>query len=301
MRKGFVAGNWKMNLDRKAALALCATLREQRGAAQRGQGLRVAVVPPFVYLSEVVQALAGSAILVGAQDVCERVSGAFTGEVSAGMLKDVGARFALVGHSERRHVYSESDELANQKLRRLLEADLEAILCVGETLEERREKRTETVVARQLTRALAGVTRAELARITLAYEPVWAIGTGQNATPEQASQVHQYLRGVLSGLYDEGAAESLCIQYGGSVTANNAASILVAPDVDGGPGRRCILEERDLPPDHRRGSALAVRWKRSLLRLRTLRRGVVTLVVSYQARPCSAARRAASAVSLSRS
>jgi len=237
VRKRFVAGNWKMNLDRKAALALCATLREQRGAepSLRGgePGVRVAVVPPFVYLADAVQALSGSAILVGAQDVCERVSGAFTGEVSAGMLKDVGVRFALVGHSERRHVYGESDELANQKLRRLLEAGLDAILCVGETLEERREKRTETVVARQLTRALAEVTRAELPRITLAYEPVWAIGTGQNATPEQASQVHQYLRGVLSGLYDEGAAENLCIQYGGSVAVNNCASILAAPDVDG--------------------------------------------------------------------
>lgn len=229
-RKPYIAGNWKMNLDRKAALALCATLREQRGSEK---GVRLAVVPPFVYLSDVVQALSGSAIQVGAQDVCDRVSGAFTGEVSAAMLKDVGVRFALVGHSERRHVYGESDELANQKLRRLLEADLEAILCVGETLEERQKKHTETVVSRQLTRALAGVTRAELARITLAYEPVWAIGTGQNATPEQASQVHQYLRGVLSGLYDEGAAEGLCIQYGGSVAANNCTAILAAPDVDG--------------------------------------------------------------------
>jgi len=229
-RKRHVAGNWKMNLERRSALALCAVLREQRGAEK---DVRISVAPPFVYLAEVVQALNGCAIQVGAQDVCDRVSGAFTGEVSAAMLKDVGARFALVGHSERRHVYGEGDELVNQKLLRLLEAGLEAILCVGETLPERQAKKTETVVSRQLSRGLAGVARADLPRVTVAYEPVWAIGTGQNATPEQASQVHQYLRGVVSGLYDEGAAEALCIQYGGSVSPQNAATILAAPDVDG--------------------------------------------------------------------
>ena len=229
-RRRYVAGNWKMNLERRSALALCATLREQRGAER---SLRVAVAPPFVYLAEVVKALDGSTILAGAQDVCERVSGAFTGEVSAAMLKDVGARFAIVGHSERRHVYGEPDELVNQKLLRVLEAGLEGILCVGETLAERQAKQTEAVVSRQLTRGLAGVARADLARVTVAYEPVWAIGTGQNATPEQASAVHQYLRGVLSGLYDEAAGENLCIQYGGSVSPQNAAAILSAPEVDG--------------------------------------------------------------------
>jgi triosephosphate isomerase len=230
VRKPYVAGNWKMNLERRSALALCAALRAARGG---GRDVRLAVAPPFVYLAEVVRALEGSAIAVGAQDVCDRVSGAFTGEVSAAMLKDVGARFAVVGHSERRHVYGEGDELVNQKLRRALEAGLEVILCVGETLAERAAKKTEAVVARQLTQGLAGVARAELARLTVAYEPVWAIGTGQNATPEQASEVHQYLRGVFSGLYDEGAAEALTIQYGGSVSPANAGAILAAPDVDG--------------------------------------------------------------------
>jgi triosephosphate isomerase len=230
VRKAFVAGNWKMNLERKSALSLCAALREARGTSAAP---RVAVAPPFVYLAEVAAALRGSTILVGAQDVGDRVSGAFTGEVSAAMLKDVGAAFAIVGHSERRHVYGEGDELTNQKALRALEAGLEVILCVGETLAERQAKKTETVVARQLTQGLAGVARADLARVTVAYEPVWAIGTGQNATPEQASQVHQYLRGVLSGLYDERAAEALVIQYGGSVSASNAAAILRAPDVDG--------------------------------------------------------------------
>ena len=229
MRQRYVAGNWKCNLDRKGALALVAALREKVPAG----GPKAAVAPPFVYLPEIVRALEGSPIRVGAQDVCDRVSGAFTGEVSAAMLKDVGAHFAIVGHSERRHVYGEGDALTNQKLLRVLEAGLEVILCVGETLEERQARKTETVVARQLTQGLAGVARADLARVTIAYEPVWAIGTGQNATPEQASAVHQYLRGVFSGLHDERAAEAVTIQYGGSVNDKNAATILGAPDVDG--------------------------------------------------------------------
>jgi len=229
VRQRYVAGNWKCNLDQRAGLALVAALREQLPAGKA----RVALAPPFVYLPAIARALEGSPIMLGAQDVCDRASGAFTGEVSAAMLKDVGARFAIVGHSERRHVYGEGDALTNQKLLRVLEAGLEGILCVGETLEERQAKQTETVVARQLTLGLAGVARADLARVTVAYEPVWAIGTGQNATPEQASAVHQYLRGVLSGLYDERAAEAVTIQYGGSVSAANAATILAAPDVDG--------------------------------------------------------------------
>jgi triosephosphate isomerase len=245
MRTPYVAGNWKMNLERRSALALCSALREAAGARQ---GVRIAVAPPAVYLAEVVGALQGSAIRVGAQDVCDRDKGAFTGEVSAAMLKDVGAAFAIVGHSERRHVYGEGDELTNQKLLRLLEQGLEAILCVGETLDERESKQTEKVVARQLTRGLAGVARGDLARVTLAYEPVWAIGTGRNATPEQATAVHQYLRGVLSGLYDERAGEALTIQYGGSVTPANAAAILAAPDVDGAlVGGAALKSETFLP------------------------------------------------------
>jgi triosephosphate isomerase len=230
VRKRTVAGNWKMNLDAKGARALAEGVRARVGTKR---DVDVAVVPPFVYLAEVARALDGSPVRCGAQNVCDRASGAFTGEVCAAMLRDVGASFALVGHSERRHVYGESDELVNQKVQRLLESGLDVVLCVGETLEERRAKRTETVVARQLTRGLAGVAADALPRITVAYEPVWAIGTGQNATPEQASQVHQYLRGVFSGLYDEAASEALRIQYGGSVSPANAAAILNAPDVDG--------------------------------------------------------------------
>ena len=230
MRKPYIAGNWKMNLDRRAALALVAGLREHLA---RRADVDVALAPPFVYLGEVARALQGSPFRLGAQDVCDQAAGAYTGEVSAGMLKDVGARFALVGHSERRHVYGETDRLVNAKVQRALEAGLEVILCLGETLEERRANRTESVVSRQLAQGLSGVKAADLPRITLAYEPVWAIGTGQNATPEQASAVHQYLRGVLSGLYDEAAAGATRIQYGGSVSPANARAILASPDIDG--------------------------------------------------------------------
>jgi len=219
-----------MNLDRAAALELARALREGLGALDDRD---VAVFPPYVYLPEVAAALKGSPIRVGAQDVCDRKSGAFTGEVSADMLRDVGASLALVGHSERRHVYGEGDELANAKLHAALQGGLEVVLCVGETLAEREAGPTEEVNGRQLTRGLAGVSAADLARVTLAYEPVWAIGTGLTATPEQAGQVHGYLRGILAGLYDDASAERVRIQYGGSVKAGNAAELLSLPDVDG--------------------------------------------------------------------
>jgi triosephosphate isomerase len=230
MRKPFIAGNWKMNLQRESALALVSTLREALGARS---DVDVAVFPPFVYLGDVARALAGSPIRVGGQNCCDQVSGAYTGEVSAAMLVDVGATLVILGHSERRHVYGESDELVQKKARTALDANLDVILCVGETLAERQSGKTETVIGRQLTRGLAGVSSRELARITLAYEPVWAIGTGHNATPEQASQAHAYLRGVLSSLYHDGSASNVRIQYGGSVKPSNADALLTASDVDG--------------------------------------------------------------------
>jgi triosephosphate isomerase len=229
-RRPFLAGNWKMNLDRAGAVALARALRERLTQLDDRD---VAVFPPFVYLPEVAAVLAGTPIRVGGQDVCDRKAGAFTGEVSADMLRDVGATLALAGHSERRHVYGEGDALVNAKLRAALEGGLEVILCVGETLEEREAGRTEEVNGRQLTLGLEGVAAHDLARITIAYEPVWAIGTGRNASPEQAGEVHSYLRGVLAGLYDDAAAERMRIQYGGSVKAENAAQLLAQPDVDG--------------------------------------------------------------------
>jgi len=229
--KPYIAGNWKMNLDRARAVALAQALRAEVG--QPGP-VDVAVFPPFVYLPAVVEALAGSAIAVGAQDVCEQPkAGAFTGEVSAAMLADVGATIALVGHSERRHVYGETDALVRAKLEAALAGGLDVILCVGEKLEEREAGQTESVNARQLSAGLSGLSRDDLARITVAYEPVWAIGTGRTATPEQAAEVHSYLRGVVSGLFDQAAAAALRIQYGGSVKPDNTAALLASPDVNG--------------------------------------------------------------------
>ena len=230
MRKPYLAGNWKMNLDRKSALELVQALRDAVG---NRDDVEVAVVPPFVYVSEIVAALEGSPIKVGAQNMCDQASGAFTGEVSAAMLKDVGADLVVLGHSERRHVYGEADEGINAKVLHALELGLDVILCVGELQEEREGGRTEEVVRTQLTRGLEGVSTADMSRVTIAYEPVWAIGTGLTATPAQAGEVHQYLRGLLSGLYNDSVSGATRIQYGGSVKPSNVAELMAVSDVDG--------------------------------------------------------------------
>ena len=229
-RVPYLAGNWKMNLDRRGALELVSALVSAVGDDRSRE---VAVFPPFVYIDEVARAAAGSAVEVGAQDVSDEPYGAFTGEVSVEMLKDVGARSVIVGHSERRHLYGETDDLVNRKLRAALAGGLKVVLCVGETLEERRADRTEQVTGGQLTEGLAGVSADDLARLTVAYEPVWAIGTGQTATPIEASAAHTYLRGVLSGLYDQRLADTVRIQYGGSVKPDNISELMAVPDVDG--------------------------------------------------------------------
>ena len=245
MRRPFIAGNWKMNLERASALSLCSALRE--GLARRGD-VDAAVFPPFVYLAEVVRALEGTAIRVGAQNCCDERSGAFTGEVGAAMIADVGATMVILGHSERRHLYGEGDELVNAKLGVALDTGLDAILCVGETLAERQENRTEKVIGRQLQQGLAGVSERQLARVTIAYEPVWAIGTGQTATPKQAGEAHGYLRGVLGGLYSPPVAETVRIQYGGSVKPSNVKELMAVPEVDGClVGGACLQAETFLP------------------------------------------------------
>lgn len=230
MRTPYIAGNWKLNLDRAAALDLARGIAAANGD---GTGVDLAVAPPFVHIEAVAEALRGSGVRVGAQDCCDQDSGAYTGEVSARMLTEVGATFAIVGHSERRHVYGESDALTAAKLRAALAGGLDAILCLGELLEERQAGQTEAVVRRQLTSALADFDPADLARLTLAYEPVWAIGTGEVATPDQAEEVHAFARGLLAGLFDDVAAASVRIQYGGSVKPDNAADLLGRPNVDG--------------------------------------------------------------------
>jgi triosephosphate isomerase len=229
MRRPLVAGNWKLNGGRAANAelirALCAGL-PQRSACD------VMVCPPFVYLAEVVTAAAGR-LLVGAQSVSAEASGAFTGEVSAAMLRDVGCTHAIVGHSERRALYGESDALVARKFRAVRDAGLQPILCVGETLEERLAGVTTQVVSRQLCAVLdAGGADAFAAGI-VAYEPVWAIGTGRTATPEQAQEVHAAIRSIVAAR-DARIAAELRILYGGSVKGSNARALFSMPDIDGG-------------------------------------------------------------------
>jgi triosephosphate isomerase len=231
MRKKFVAGNWKMFTNKTTARQLAAAVVRGIGGEQR---ISVAVCPPFPYLPLVFEALQGSSVAMGAQNCYHEKEGAFTGEVSPAMLVDVGCRYVILGHSERRHKLGESNAFINRKVHAALAAGLEVILCLGETLEERQGNRTEAVLESQLNGSLAGLDAAMLRRMVLAYEPVWAIGTGQNATPEQAQQAHAFIRGQIRQRFGEESASSLPIQYGGSVKPDNAASLFRQPDVDGG-------------------------------------------------------------------
>ncbi len=229
-RKKFVAGNWKMYTNSATARELAATVAKDVGNDDR---VTVAVCPPFPYLPEVGKAIHGSKVALGAQNCYIEKEGAFTGEVSPTMLVDVGCKYVILGHSERRHKFGETDELINTKVKAALAAGLEVILCIGETLQEREANHTEAILDRHVKKGLAGVPESDLARVTLAYEPVWAIGTGKNATPQQAQEAHAFVRRGISQIYSEKAAAAIPIQYGGSVKPDNAASLLHQPDVDG--------------------------------------------------------------------
>jgi triosephosphate isomerase len=231
MRQKFVAGNWKMHTDRHSARELAAAV--VRGVAGETR-VAVAVCPPFPYLSLVGEVLRGGPVALGAQNAYPEREGAFTGEVSPTMLTDLGCRYVILGHSERRHKLGESDAFINRKVRACLGAGLEVILCLGETLAERQAGRTEAVLQGQLSAALEGLDAAALRRVVLAYEPVWAIGTGQNATPQQAEDAHAFLRGQVRDRLGEEAAGDLLILYGGSAKPDNVAALLRQPDVDGG-------------------------------------------------------------------
>jgi triosephosphate isomerase (TIM) len=229
-RKLFIAANWKMNTSSASSAALAGELVKLMGQTEK---VDLAVCPPFVYLPGVAKALAGSRIALGGQNMFYDNDGAFTGEISTAMLKDVGCRYVILGHSERRHVIGESDELINRKVLKALADGLLPIFCVGELLEERKSGHTEDVVRRQVKLGLEGVGRGEMTKVTIAYEPVWAIGTGVTASPEQAQEVHAMIRGLLAATYDRATAEAIRIQYGGSVKASNAAELLRQPDIDG--------------------------------------------------------------------
>ncbi len=229
MRNYYIAGNWKMHKTVSESVALASELK----SALSGCGERLLVAPAFTALEAVGKALKGSNVRLGAQNMGPEEQGAHTGEVSVLMLKDLGVSAVILGHSERRHSYLEDDALVNKKLLLALKHGLEPILCVGETLEEREAGRLEAVVGTQVREGLKGVPAAELGKVTLAYEPVWAIGTGKTATPADADAVHAYIRGVLSGLYGQAAAKAMCIQYGGSVKPDNAAELMAMPNIDG--------------------------------------------------------------------
>lgn len=230
MRRLLIAGNWKMNLSRAEAVALARAVVE--GAAARAD-VELAVCPPSVYLDAVAGIVRGSTVRLGAQNVWPEPNGAFTGEISTAMLLDLGCQDVILGHSERRQLCGETDAVVNRKLHAALAAGLRPILCVGETLAEREAGRTSAVVRGQTVGSLSGVSAEQMARVVIAYEPVWAIGTGKVATPAQAEEVHADLRKLLAEQYNGPLAESVRILYGGSVKPSNAGELLAQPNIDG--------------------------------------------------------------------
>lgn len=230
LRKLFIAGNWKMNKTVAEALALAAELKHR---LEDAAAVDVLVAPPFTALQAVAAALRDSNIAVGAQHLHWEKSGAFTGEVSAAMLVEVGCSHVIIGHSERRQFFGETNETVNRRLKAALAAGLRPMVCVGETLAQRDGNQVESVLTDQVTNALAGISVEQMKTVTIAYEPVWAIGTGRNATATQAQEAHAIIRGLLKKLFGTQAADSARIQYGGSVNPNNARELMSQPDVDG--------------------------------------------------------------------
>ena len=243
-RRPIVAGNWKMNCTAASAVQLATGVHEQCGPF--AGSVDVGVCPTALHLAGVLGALcdAGSPVLVGAQNCYFEPAGAFTGEVSATMLADHGAKACIIGHSERRHVFGEPDQLINRKTKAVLAAGLHCILCIGELLEEREAGHTDAVNDRQLRAGLEGVSKTDAERLVIAYEPVWAIGTGKTATPDDAQAAHAAARAVLADVFDRATAEAIRIQYGGSMKPANAADLLAQPDVDGG-----LIGGASLEPD----------------------------------------------------
>jgi triosephosphate isomerase (TIM) len=229
MRRNIIAGNWKMNGTVDETRQLLASLLI---AERTSEKVTVVVCPPFTSLSAAKEMLNGTAIELGAQDMSQYLSGAYTGEVSGPMLLTVGVRWVILGHSERRQYHAESDELINHKLKTCLQLQLTPIVCVGETLEQRQAGLTEEIVRSQLYNCLRDISPEDLHRVVIAYEPVWAIGTGKTATPEMANDVHEFIRGQVAKI-DSSAAAILPILYGGSVKADNAEGLLAKPDIDG--------------------------------------------------------------------
>lgn len=232
MRKKVVAGNWKMNLNLSETIELISELKNSLSELETQTG--VIVCPPFTSLETAKTLLKDSSIGLGAQNMHQADSGAFTGEVSADMLKSVGCEYVILGHSERRTIFKETDEQINEKIKKAISSDLKPIFCIGESLEERESGKTENVVETQIKNGLSGLSEPDLENLIIAYEPVWAIGTGKTASPEQAQEVHKFIRKLLTNLYSANLAENTVIQYGGSVKPDNATELFSQPDIDGG-------------------------------------------------------------------
>ncbi|PKL81506.1 MAG: triose-phosphate isomerase [Ignavibacteriae bacterium HGW-Ignavibacteriae-3] len=231
MRRKVIAGNWKMNNDLNGTVSLISEMKKE----MQGKNLpaEVIVCPPFTNLETASALLKDSSIKLGAQNIYFEESGAFTGEISPDMLKSAGCEFVIIGHSERRTIFGETDLSINKKIKTAIRHGLKPIFCIGETLEEREKGVTFNVIESQLRKGLEGITETELQNLILAYEPVWAIGTGKNATPEQAQEVHKFIRTLISKLFSANFSHQIVIQYGGSVKAENAKELLSQPDIDG--------------------------------------------------------------------
>jgi len=230
MRETIIAGNWKMNKTNAEAIALALSLVEKIGETSKA---RVVLCPPFTALSDVAEAIKGSRIELGAQNMYAAESGAFTGEISPDMLLTIGCSYIILGHSERRQYFSETDQTVNAKVKLALAKGLKPIVCIGELLEDREAGQTEEVVGRQVSGSLQGLSAEEIGGVVIAYEPVWAIGTGKTATPEMAQEVHAFIRGRLRSMAGD-IADEVTVQYGGSMNGGNAAGLLSQPDIDGG-------------------------------------------------------------------
>jgi triosephosphate isomerase len=230
MRRPIIVGNWKMHKTTAEAVTLVKALKASIASIQ---DVDIGVAPPFTALMAVAEALRGSAIFVAAQNMHWEAQGAFTGEISAAMLTDVGCTRVVIGHSERRQYFAETDATVNRKLKAALNAQLDPILCIGETLEQREGNATFGVLEQQLRQGLTDIAAEGMQRLVLAYEPIWAIGTGKTASPAQAQEVHAFIRGLLGDLYGKALADEVRIQYGGSVNAGNIQLLMTQPDVDG--------------------------------------------------------------------
>lgn len=230
MRKKIIAGNWKMNLTFDEGVELVKTLKTNLSDIRKAD---VVICPPFLFLVPVAGILKDTRIGLGAQNMHFEEKGAYTGEISAGMLLSTGTQYVILGHSERRKYFGETSEIVHKKVKRALSAKLTPIMCVGETLEQREKGQTESIVTSQITEGLSEIPAVDVKKMIIAYEPIWAIGTGRTATPEQAVEVHRLIRSIIADKYGREVSEQIQIQYGGSVKPDNAESLLGQPEIDG--------------------------------------------------------------------